>query len=247
MKGHEYADLIAAYLTRNYGPRGLSIYREVSLGKSIIGKNRRIDVFAVHEATTRALAIECKYQQTGGTADEKLPYTLSDLAAMHVPAFACYAGGGFSEGVLHMLRASEIAAYCLPGPGLEPSGTTLELDHVVAMTFGWWDAVLRQKKKFSLEGWVAPSAAPPVPTLKTAVAEAVVPEALAPEAVVPEALAPEAAARNDPALEPGSSAAVPATGAQQGEANSAPRPSSSQPGAATATPGERLSATSTRP
>jgi hypothetical protein len=157
MKGHEYADLIAAYLTRNYAARGLSIYREVSLGKSIIGKNRRIDVFAVHDATTRALAIECKYQQTGGTADEKLPYTLSDLSAMHIPAFAVYAGVGFSEGVLHMLRASEIAAYCLPGVDLMPSTETLELDHVIAMTFGWWDAVLRQKKPFSLEQWSAPA------------------------------------------------------------------------------------------
>lgn len=156
MKGHEYADLVAAYLTRNYSARGLIIYREVSLGKSIIGKNRRIDVFAMHESTSRALAVECKYQQTGGTADEKLPYTLSDLSAMHVPAFAVYAGGGFSEGVLHMLRASEIAAYCLPTAELSPGPSTLELDHVIAMTFGWWDAVLRQKKPFRLDQWSPP-------------------------------------------------------------------------------------------
>ncbi len=161
MKGHEYADLIAAYLTKNYGCRGLTIYREVPLGKSIIGKNRRIDVFALHAESQRALAVECKYQQTGGTADEKLPYTLSDLAAMHIPAFAVYAGQGFSEGVLHMLRASEIAAYCLPGPDLAPTPQTLELDHVVAMTFGWWEGVLRKKEPFRLESWSPPGSPPP--------------------------------------------------------------------------------------
>ena len=159
MKGHQYADLIAAYLTKNYGHRGLAVYREVPLGKSIIGKNRRIDIFALHADTQRSLAVECKFQQTGGTADEKLPYTLSDLAAMHIPAFAVYAGQGFSEGVLHMLRASEIAAYCLPEASLEPTPQTLELDHLVAMTFGWWEEILRKKEPFRLDLWVPPATA----------------------------------------------------------------------------------------
>lgn len=157
MKGGQYSDLIAAYLAKNYGPRGLLVYREVSLGKSIIGKNRRLDIFAVQKETAKAIAIECKYQGTAGTADEKIPYTLDDLRAMHIPAFVVYAGEGFSAGVLHMLGGSEIAAYCLPEASLNPSAETLELDHVVAMTFGWWDAVLRGKQPFDLEKWIVPS------------------------------------------------------------------------------------------
>ena len=51
MTGKEYADLIAAYLDKNFGERGIKVYREVTLGKTIIGKNRRIDVFVVHEPT----------------------------------------------------------------------------------------------------------------------------------------------------------------------------------------------------
>jgi len=157
MKGGQYSDLIAAYLAKNYGARGLLLYREVSLGKSIIGKNRRIDIFAVHKESAKALAIECKYQGTAGTADEKIPYTLDDLRAMHIPAFVVYAGEGFSAGVLHMLGGSEIAAYCLPEASLDPSAETRELDHVVAMTFGWWDAVLRGKQPFDLEKWTPSS------------------------------------------------------------------------------------------
>ncbi len=60
------------------------IYTEVSLGKTIIGKNRRIDVFLLREAHQRALAIECKFQNVSGTADEKIPYALQDLEALWI-------------------------------------------------------------------------------------------------------------------------------------------------------------------
>ena len=156
MTGAEYSNLIAAYLAKNYGNRGLVVYREISLGKSIIGKNRRVDVFCLHEETGTAMAIECKYQRTAGTVDEKIPYTLDDLRAMHIPAFAVYAGDGFSEGVRHMLQASEVAAYCLPDVSLAPDNDTRELDHLVAMAFGWWDGLLGEKTPFDLEGWTPP-------------------------------------------------------------------------------------------
>jgi len=160
LTGNEFAELIAAYLAKNYGPRGLSIYREVHLGKSIIGKNRRVDILALHTETRRALAIECKYQATAGTADEKIPYTLDDLAALHIPAFAVYAGDGFSQGVLHLLRASRLAAHCLPTPNLTPGPETLELDHLMATTFGWWELVLKNKQPFDLERYLERTGGP---------------------------------------------------------------------------------------
>ena len=45
MTGPQYANLIASYLSRRFGPRGLKVYREVQIGKSIIGKDRCVDVF----------------------------------------------------------------------------------------------------------------------------------------------------------------------------------------------------------
>ncbi|HSC87316.1 MAG TPA: PD-(D/E)XK nuclease superfamily protein [Polyangiaceae bacterium] len=149
MRAQDYANSIAAYLAKNHGQRGLVVYREFSLGKTIIGKNRRLDVFALHEPSGRALAIECKWQGSQGTTDEKIPYALQDLAAMHIPAFMVYAGTGFSPGVLHMLQSHALAAYCLPPSSLEPTpGETTELDHVVAMTFGWWDALVAGRQPF---------------------------------------------------------------------------------------------------
>lgn len=143
LSGKQYADNIARYIVRNYGERGLCVYREVVFGKSIIGKNRRIDVFVYREGSPDAMAIECKYQNVAGTADEKLPYALADLEAMHVPVCLTYAGEGFSPGVLQMLAASPIAAYCLPNAELSPCDATRELDQMLAMTFKWWDVMVR--------------------------------------------------------------------------------------------------------
>lgn len=150
MKGNAYSDRIAAYLSASYGDRGLSVYREVSLGKTIIGKNRRVDVFAIHEPSQMALVIECKYQATQGTADEKIPYTLRDMDALRVPSCVAYAGDGFSRGVRHMLEAHRMAAYCMPEADLASTAATRELDHIIAMTFSWWDLVVRDKKRFVL-------------------------------------------------------------------------------------------------
>ena len=145
MTGFEYANLIASYLSKRFGCRGLKVYREVRVGKSIIGKNRCIDVFCVRESD--AFAVECKFQDSPGTVDEKIPYALDDLEALPMAGCIAYAGKGFSEGVLHMLQAAPRAAYCLPnGEQSDSSAETRELDHLLAAHFGWWDLVIGNKK-----------------------------------------------------------------------------------------------------
>jgi hypothetical protein len=145
--GADYANLIGSYLANRFGPRGLAVYREIRVGKSIIGKNRCIDVFCVREADNRAFAVECKFQDSPGTVDEKIPYALDDLDALPMAGCIAYAGKGFSEGVLHMLNASPRAAYCLPvGGQFDSSVETRELDHLLAAHFGWWDVVIGNRK-----------------------------------------------------------------------------------------------------
>src|SRR5919112_4307729 len=132
MSGAEYANLIAAYVARRFGARGVKVYREIRVGKSIIGKNRCIDVFCVCGSSNKAFAIECKFQDSQGTVDEKIPYALDDLRALPMAGCIAYAGRGFSDGVLHMLAASRHAAYCLPATeqiGSTPE--TKELDHLL--------------------------------------------------------------------------------------------------------------------
>lgn len=147
MTGSEYAGLIASYLSKRFGSRGLKVYREIRVGKSIIGKNRCIDVFCVSESDRKAFAIECKYQDSAGTVDEKIPYALDDLEALPMEGCIAYAGKGYSEGVLHMLNASPHAAYCLPFDGQTDSSLdTKELDHLLAVHFGWWDVLVGPKR-----------------------------------------------------------------------------------------------------
>lgn len=147
MTGADYANLVAFYLSKRFGPRGLAVYREIRVGKSIIGKNRCIDVFCVREADSRAFAVECKYQDSPGTVDEKIPYALDDLDALPMAGCIAYAGRGFSDGVLHMLNASPRAAYCLPLSGqVDSTSDTRELDHLIAAHFGWWDVILGAKR-----------------------------------------------------------------------------------------------------
>jgi hypothetical protein len=147
VSGTEYANLIASYLARRFGPRGLTVYREIRVGKSIIGKNRCIDVFCLREADSRAFAIECKFQDSPGTVDEKIPYALDDLDALPMAGCIAYAGKGFSDGVLHMLNASPRAAFCLPLEAqADSSADTRELDHLLAAHFGWWDVIVAGKR-----------------------------------------------------------------------------------------------------
>jgi hypothetical protein len=149
MTGHQYRDLVAAYLHHQYASQGLVVYVEIALGKTVIGKDRYIDVFVIRPDDRKAVAIECKYQDSPGTVDEKIPYALADLEALWVPGILVYAGKGWSKGVMHTLEGSRLAAYCLPDKdSLARGKQTRELDHVLAAIFGLWDVVLPAAKRF---------------------------------------------------------------------------------------------------
>lgn len=150
MSGNGYRDRIAAYVHANFGSHGLVVYTEVSLGKTIIGKRRRIDVFVRHESKPLALGLECKYQASSGTTDEKVPYALADLEAMWIPGCLVYAGEGWSSGVLHTLDGSRNAVFCDPPDNNQRDATkTIELDHVLASVFGLWSVVIPEARRFA--------------------------------------------------------------------------------------------------
>lgn len=147
MNGHEYKNWIGKYINSNYADRGVRVYTEVSLGKSIIGKNRRIDLLVVDERNNKAVSLECKYQNIAGTTDEKILYSITDAKAMQMDCYIVYGGDGFSKGVVHMLESSELCCMAQPEEDVTnlTAGTsrTIELDHILAMRFNWWDIVTR--------------------------------------------------------------------------------------------------------
>ena len=147
MTGHDYSNEIAQYLSTFFAARGLSVFREVDIGRSVLGSVRRVDVLAVLDK--RALAIECKYQNVSGSAEEKIVHAIEDIEKIPMPAVLCYAGKGFSRGILARLEASQAAVHARP-----LYCDAWELDCVLAMAFGWWDLVTKKKEqvKFNFIG-----------------------------------------------------------------------------------------------
>ncbi|HTO97352.1 MAG TPA: PD-(D/E)XK nuclease superfamily protein [Myxococcales bacterium] len=85
---------------------GLDYRRRLTVGKTIYGKDREVDVLFRDARNGNRLAVEAKYQRVAGTADEKLPYAVLNMATLPLPGVIVYGGGGFHLGALHWLCAN---------------------------------------------------------------------------------------------------------------------------------------------
>jgi len=82
---------------------GLLAKEQVQVARRIWGAKRKIDVVLTHKVTRKTLGIECKYQSVGGTAEEKIPSTIQDIAAWPIPGIVVFAGEGFTENMKSFL------------------------------------------------------------------------------------------------------------------------------------------------
>ena len=85
---------------------GLSARLEVRVARRIWGAERYIDVVLKENETRRTLGLECKYQGTSGSAEEKIPATIQDIAAWPIPGLVVFDGEGFSENMRAFLTSS---------------------------------------------------------------------------------------------------------------------------------------------
>ena len=76
---------------------GLKSESEVKVGRRIWGAKRNIDVVLTEKQTRLKLGIECKYQGTTGSAEEKIPATIEDIKAWPIRGIIVIDGPGFSE------------------------------------------------------------------------------------------------------------------------------------------------------
>jgi hypothetical protein len=88
---------------------GLEAEIEVSVGRRIWGAKRRIDVVLTHPGTRKSLGIECKYQGTAGTAEEKIAGTFEDIKAWPIRGIVVFAGDGFSDNMKAYLLSTGMA------------------------------------------------------------------------------------------------------------------------------------------
>jgi hypothetical protein len=87
-------------------PLGLVGHEQFKCGRRIWGAERRIDVVLTHEPTRKRLGVECKYQGSSGSAEEKIPATIQDIAAWPIPGIVVFSGAGFSANITSFLIAS---------------------------------------------------------------------------------------------------------------------------------------------
>ena len=88
---------------------GLEATTEVSVGRRVWGARPKIDVVLKHRETRASLGIECKYQATAGSAEEKIPATIEDIRAWPIRGIVCYTGEGFSKNMEAYLLSTGMA------------------------------------------------------------------------------------------------------------------------------------------
>jgi len=85
---------------------GLLAREQFKCGRRIWGAERFIDVVLTHPDSRRRLGIECKFQGTSGSAEEKIPATIQDIAAWPIAGLVVFSGAGFSANIKSFLIAS---------------------------------------------------------------------------------------------------------------------------------------------
>lgn len=95
-------DLVQAVVQLASG-LGLESHQQVRVARRIWGAVRHIDVVLTHAQTRKTLGIECKYQKVSGTAEEKIPSVINDIAAWPIPGLVVFEGTGFTENMRSFL------------------------------------------------------------------------------------------------------------------------------------------------
>ncbi len=88
---------------------GLEVRRQYRVGRRIWGAVRKIDLVLTHPGDRVRLGLECKYQGTQGSAEEKIPLILQDIEAWPIPGLVVFSGDGFSAHMQSYLLSSGMA------------------------------------------------------------------------------------------------------------------------------------------
>ena len=73
--------------------------KQFEIGKSIYGKNRCVDLILYHPALwPECLCIQCKWQASSGSVEEKYPFEVLSIAHSDVDTIIILDGGGYSDG-----------------------------------------------------------------------------------------------------------------------------------------------------
>jgi hypothetical protein len=85
---------------------GLGVRSQVKVGRRLWGAVRRIDVVFTDSTSRKSLGVECKYQKSPGTVEEKLPGLIADMASWPISGLLVFAGPGFSSNLRQYLYST---------------------------------------------------------------------------------------------------------------------------------------------
>ena len=85
---------------------GLDAREQYRCGRRIWGAERFIDVILTDPGSKRRLGVECKYQKSPGSAEEKIPAIIQDIEAWPIDGLVVFSGDGFSVNIKSFLIAS---------------------------------------------------------------------------------------------------------------------------------------------
>lgn len=90
---------------------GLECETEVKAARRLWGAKRRIDVVIKSAVSDKVLGVECKYQGTRGSAEEKIPATIQDIGSWPITGIVVIDGPGFSDNMRGYLMATGKAVW----------------------------------------------------------------------------------------------------------------------------------------
>jgi len=95
---------------------GRQYAKQVPCGTSIYETKRKCDFLVLNkEKFPDGLIIECKWQQSSGSVDEKYPFTVYNIFKIGVPTIILLDGGGYKPAALKWLKDQANPARALIG------------------------------------------------------------------------------------------------------------------------------------
>lgn len=110
-----------------------TVKREVTVGRTIFGRRRRLDGVVISPDGTKMLGLEIKLQNTPGTSEEKMVFAHDDAKACPLETLIVYGGDGWGDGALAYLRGNKYAVEFNEDPN--------QLRMAVGIRLGFFDVI----------------------------------------------------------------------------------------------------------
>lgn len=108
--GHGYGKLSSKEFQSHAAAREPIFMTQVVVGRTVYNTRMKVDFFVFHPTKhPEGLIIECKWQQSPGSVDEKYPYLVTNLITSQKTSIIVLDGGGYKPGAKHWLEEQALS------------------------------------------------------------------------------------------------------------------------------------------